>query len=71
MVPHVPWCACYHQPDCGQHRSGVRALGDGGILLLSNVAQNAIIGNDDSVTGGSVGAVTLIAVNAAVNHRWW
>jgi uncharacterized membrane protein YcaP (DUF421 family) len=45
----------------------------GGIIVckaleLSNVVQNAIIGNDDSVTGGAVGAVTLIAVNAALNH---
>jgi uncharacterized membrane protein YcaP (DUF421 family) len=39
------------------------------IFLLSNVVQNAVIGNDDSVLGGVVGAVTLIALNAALN-RW-
>jgi hypothetical protein len=39
------------------------------IFLLSNVVQNAIIGNDQSVTGGVIGAVTLVAVNAALN-RW-
>ncbi len=34
------------------------------IFLLSNVVQNAVIGNDTSLTGGAVGAVTLVAVNA-------
>lgn len=36
------------------------------VLLLSNVVQNAIIGNDDSLTGGLLGAVVLVAVNAVV-----
>ncbi|MEU3187855.1 YetF domain-containing protein [Streptomyces sp. NPDC006923] len=39
------------------------------IFLLSNVVQNAIIGDDQSVTGGAIGAVTLVAANAAIN-RW-
>jgi uncharacterized membrane protein YcaP (DUF421 family) len=38
------------------------------IFLLSNVVQNAIIGNDTSVTGAIVGAVTLVTVNAIVNR---
>jgi len=38
------------------------------IFLLSNVVQNAIIGNDTSLTGGIVGAVTLVTVNALVNR---
>jgi uncharacterized membrane protein YcaP (DUF421 family) len=38
------------------------------LLLLSNVVQNAIIGNDESLLGGIVGAVTLILVNTALNH---
>lgn len=38
------------------------------IFLLSNVVQNAIIGNDISLTGGIVGAVTLVTVNALVNR---
>jgi uncharacterized membrane protein YcaP (DUF421 family) len=38
------------------------------IFLLSNVVQNAVIGNDTSLTGGIIGAVTLVAVNAAVNR---
>jgi uncharacterized membrane protein YcaP (DUF421 family) len=33
------------------------------LLLLSNVVQNAIIGNDNSLTGGLLGAVILLAVN--------
>jgi uncharacterized membrane protein YcaP (DUF421 family) len=38
------------------------------IFLLSNVVQNAVIGNDTSLTGGAIGAVTLVAVNAMVNR---
>lgn len=38
------------------------------IFLLSNVVQNAVIGNDTSLTGGVVGAVTLVAVNTLVNR---
>jgi uncharacterized membrane protein YcaP (DUF421 family) len=38
------------------------------IFLLSNVVQNAVIGNDTSLTGGIIGAVTLVTVNAAVNR---
>ncbi len=36
------------------------------LLTLSNTVQNAIIGNDNSVTGGLVGAATLMAVNYIV-----
>ena len=36
------------------------------MLLLSNVVQNAIIGNDDSLTGGLIGAALLVALNAVV-----
>jgi uncharacterized membrane protein YcaP (DUF421 family) len=36
------------------------------MLLLSNVVQNAVIGPDNSVTGGVLGAAVLIAVNAVV-----
>ncbi|MDR0344141.1 MAG: DUF421 domain-containing protein [Nocardiopsaceae bacterium] len=39
------------------------------IFLLSNVVQNAVIGPDNSVLGGIIGAVTLLAVNSLVN-RW-
>lgn len=34
------------------------------LLTISNTVQNAIIGNDNSVTGGLIGAATLLAVNA-------
>jgi uncharacterized membrane protein YcaP (DUF421 family) len=33
------------------------------LLLLSNVVQNAIIGNDNSLDGGLLGAVILLALN--------
>jgi uncharacterized membrane protein YcaP (DUF421 family) len=36
------------------------------MLLLSNVVQNALIGNDDSLAGGLLGAVVLVAMNGAV-----
>ncbi|MFM8998511.1 MAG: DUF421 domain-containing protein [Actinomycetota bacterium] len=36
------------------------------LLLLANVVQNAVIGPDDSVTGGVIGALTLVAVNEVV-----
>ena len=36
------------------------------LLMLSNTVQNAIIGNDNSVLGGMIGAVTLVALNVAV-----
>jgi uncharacterized membrane protein YcaP (DUF421 family) len=36
------------------------------LLLLSNVVQNAVIGNDTSLTGGLLGAAILIAVNYAL-----
>jgi uncharacterized membrane protein YcaP (DUF421 family) len=43
------------------------------MLLLSNVVQNAIIGADNSLTGGLIGAGVLVAVNAGwvrvVNRR--
>jgi uncharacterized membrane protein YcaP (DUF421 family) len=33
------------------------------LLSLSNTVQNAIIGNDNSVTGGMIGAFSLLAIN--------
>jgi len=43
------------------------------MLLLSNVVQNAVIGNDNSLSGGLLGAAVLIAVNAVwvrvINRR--
>lgn len=43
------------------------------VLLLSNVVQNAIIGPDNSLLGGLIGAVVLIGANAALDRlcqRW-
>jgi uncharacterized membrane protein YcaP (DUF421 family) len=36
------------------------------LLTLSNTVQNAIIGNDNTVTGGVIGAATLLVVNYLV-----
>jgi len=38
------------------------------IFLLSNVVQNAVIGNDTSLIGRIIGAVTLVAVNTCINR---
>lgn len=38
------------------------------MFLLSNVVQNAIIGPDNSVTGGAIGAAALVALNAGMNR---
>src|SRR5215471_18200090 len=36
------------------------------LLSLSNTVQNAIIGNDNSVTGGLIGAFALLGINYIV-----
>lgn len=36
------------------------------LLMLSNAVQNAIIGDDNSLTGGVIGAAALLLVNYAV-----
>ena len=36
------------------------------LLTISNTVQNAIIGEDNSVTGGVIGAATLLAMNRLV-----
>ncbi|MBA3713129.1 MAG: DUF421 domain-containing protein [Pyrinomonadaceae bacterium] len=36
------------------------------LLSLANTVQNAFIGNDNSVTGGLIGALTLLAINYLV-----
>lgn len=36
------------------------------LLLLSNVVQNAVIGNDNSLLGGLIGAVVLIVTNSVI-----
>src|SRR4051812_48387213 len=36
------------------------------LLSLSNTVQNAIIGNDNSLTGGVIGALALLAMNYLV-----
>jgi uncharacterized membrane protein YcaP (DUF421 family) len=48
--------------------AGLNTLDIAVVFLLSNVVQNAVIGDDLSVTGGAVGAVTLVAVNSVLNR---
>jgi uncharacterized membrane protein YcaP (DUF421 family) len=36
------------------------------LLIISNVLQNALIGNDNSLGGGLIGATTILALNALV-----
>lgn len=48
--------------------AGLNSLDIVVMFLLSNVVQNAVIGNDNSFTGGMIGAVTLVLVNSAVNR---
>ena len=38
------------------------------ILLISNVVQNAMIGDDNSILGASAGAVTLVLLSALLNR---
>jgi uncharacterized membrane protein YcaP (DUF421 family) len=45
------------------------------LLIISNVLQNAMIGPDNSVTGGLIGALTIFALNHVVaklsySRRW-
>ncbi|MDQ2796481.1 MAG: DUF421 domain-containing protein [Actinomycetota bacterium] len=48
--------------------SGLNTLDIVVIMLLSNVVQNAIIGNDLSITGAAIGATTLVLVNSLMNR---
>ena len=46
------------------------------LMILSNVLQNAMIGPDNSVAGGLIGATSILAVNwllgrAAFSSRWF
>jgi uncharacterized membrane protein YcaP (DUF421 family) len=38
------------------------------VLLLSNVVQNAVIGDDNSLSGGLLGAAVLIVTNAVLDR---
>jgi uncharacterized membrane protein YcaP (DUF421 family) len=41
------------------------------LLTLSNAVQNAIIGNDNSVTGGILGAVALLTANGLASNGFY
>ena len=38
------------------------------LLTISNVLQNAMIGNDNSLGGGIIGALTLLILNGAISR---
>ena len=38
------------------------------LLMLSNTVQNAIIGDDNSLAGGMIGAIALLVANFALNR---
>jgi uncharacterized membrane protein YcaP (DUF421 family) len=48
--------------------AGLNTLDFAVVFLLSNVVQNAIIGDDLSVWGGAIGAVTLVLVDWVLNR---
>ena len=41
------------------------------LLTLSNTVQNAIIGNDTSLSGGIIGAAALLAINATLVRLYY
>ena len=76
LLPGVPYVekiirtlAVYFFLLLGLRLAGKRELGQLNpydlvvLLLLSNTVQNAIIGNDTSITGGIIGAATLLVIN--------
>ena len=41
------------------------------LLILSECVQNALIGDDKSVTGGLIAAATLFGLNQVISHISW
>lgn len=79
LLPGVPYLekvirtlAVYFFLLLGLRLAGKRELGQLNpfdlvvLLLLSNTVQNAIIGNDNSVSGGLFGAAVLLVINYAM-----
>lgn len=79
LVPNIPWLEKIIRPILiyvflivGLRLAGKRELAQLNpfdlvvLLTLSNTVQNAIIGDDNSVLGGILGASTLLAVNYLV-----
>lgn len=54
---------------CGKRQLGQLSAFDLVVLLIiSNVVQNAVIGNDNSLGGGLLGATTILLLNLAVAY---
>lgn len=54
---------------CGKRQLGQLSAFDLVVLLIiSNVVQNAVIGNDNSLGGGLIGATTILLLNLGVAY---
>jgi uncharacterized membrane protein YcaP (DUF421 family) len=54
---------------CGKRQLGQLSAFDLVVLLIiSNVVQNAVIGNDNSLGGGLLGATTILLLNLLVAY---
>jgi len=54
---------------CGKRQLGQLSAFDLVVLLIiSNVVQNAVIGNDNSLGGGLIGATTILLLNLVVAY---
>src|SRR5436190_12108040 len=54
-----------------RHISQLSLLDFALILLVSNAVQNAMVGNDTSLTGGIVAAATLISLNVILTRLFF
>jgi uncharacterized membrane protein YcaP (DUF421 family) len=81
LVPHLSWLEKILRPALSYlillvifRLTSKRALGQATmfdflvILLISNVVQNAMIGDDFSILGAAVGAFTLISLSGFLNR---
>jgi uncharacterized membrane protein YcaP (DUF421 family) len=81
LFPHVPWLEKILRPALSYlilliifRITSNRSLGQATmfdflvILLISNVVQNAMIGDDLSLLGAAVGAITMVTLSALLNR---
>jgi len=62
-------CFCWPLPAAGKHELGQLTPFDLIVLLtISNVLQNAMIGPDNSLTGGLIGGLTLFLANGLISR---
>jgi uncharacterized membrane protein YcaP (DUF421 family) len=81
LFPHIPWLEKILRPTLTYlillvifRLTSKRELGQATlfdflvILLISNVVQNALIGDDLSILGATVGAITLVVLSGIFNR---